>query len=288
MTTSSSNMITAKHKFKLADFELGRKLGKGKFGRVYCVKHIQSDFICAMKVINKSEILGYHVEKQFIKEIEIQSNVSHINCLAIYGWFDDAENIYLLVEYAAFGELYKILKSQRRLKDDVASLYIYQISLALIHLHDKNIIHRDLKPENVLIHFNNCIKLADFGWSTYKNNVDGKRRNTMCGTLDYLPPEMVEAKNHDNKVDIWAVGVLLYELVVGKPPFEEEQSNLTYRRIVKVDLHIPDFVDKDAAKLIKSLLKYDPNERITLQQVLNHRWILKNKPLWSNLKVGLS
>ncbi|GMF04512.1 unnamed protein product [[Candida] boidinii] len=103
----------------------------------------------------------------------------------------------------------------------------------------------------------------------------------MCGTLDYLPPEMVEAKEHNEQVDTWALGILLYEFLVGKPPFEEEYKSATYRRISKVDLQIPSFVSPDACDLIKKLLQYNPDKRLPLDQVQTHPYITKNKPNWS-------
>ncbi|KAG0687108.1 spindle assembly checkpoint kinase [Pichia californica] len=279
--------------WKLTDFEIGKRLGKGKFGKVYCVREKKSGFICALKVMSKQEILSYHIEKQIIREIEIQSNILHENCLALYGWFQDDQNVYLILEYAAYGELYKILTKMKRIDDKLASYYIYQVAMALKHLHEKHLIHRDLKPENILIHLNQKIKLADFGWSSYinnnynhnqggrdgsgvssgnndinsSNNHTSNRRTTMCGTLDYLPPEMVEAKQHDEHVDVWALGVLLYELLVGHPPFEEKHAGDTYKRIARVDFSIPSYVDEDARDLVERLLVYDPQQRLALQDL---------------------
>lgn len=268
--------------WKPNDFELGKRLGKGKFGRVYCVREKKSGFICALKVMSKEEILSYKVEKQFVREIEIQASLRHPNCLRLYGWFYDDKNVYLILEYAAFGELYKMLKKKKRFDEVTTSYYIYQVSAALEYMHNKHVIHRDLKPENILVHFHNQIKLSDFGWSVYAPQ--NARRNTMCGTLDYLPPEMVESKSHDEKVDIWALGVLMYELLVGRPPFEDENSGVTYKRIVKVDLRIPPFVSLEAADLIKKLLRYEPNKRLSLHSLQRHPWIIKNRGLWDNLK----
>ncbi|VEU22288.1 DEKNAAC103338 [Brettanomyces naardenensis] len=279
---SSANGVRAHKKWTPADFELGRKLGKGKFGRVYCVREKASGFVCALKVMSKEEIVSYKVEKQFVREIEIQANLRHTNCLRLYGWFYDEKNVYLILEYAAKGELYKMLKDCKRFDEPRTSYYIYQVANALVYLHRKHIIHRDLKPENILIHFHNQVKLSDFGWSVYAPQ--DTRRTTMCGTLDYLPPEMVEAKSHDEKVDVWALGVLLYELLVGRPPFEDEHSSTTYKRIAKVDLKIPQFVSSEAADLIKGLLRYDPVKRMKLEDVSKHPWMVKNRPLWQKLR----
>ncbi|CDK27650.1 unnamed protein product [Kuraishia capsulata CBS 1993] len=262
--------------YTLSDFEIGRTLGKGKFGKVYCVREKRSGYVCALKVMEKQELLDYHAEKQFRREVEIQANVRHNNCISLLTWFHDERRVYLVLEYAVHGELYKILRQRRRFDDVTSSHYVYQLADALGYLHSKHIIHRDLKPENILLGFNNTVKISDFGWSVHAS----RRRTTMCGTLDYLPPEMVEAKPHNEKVDVWALGVLLYEFLVGHPPFEAEEAKATYARIGKVDLRIPDFVSPEARDLIEKLLCYLPENRFPLEAIQSHVFITKNRPLW--------
>lgn len=119
-----------------------------------------------------------------------------------------------------------------------------------MYCHTKKVIHRDIKPENLLVGLMGDLKIADFGWSVH---APSSRRSTLCGTLDYLPPEMVEGKLHDEKVDLWSLGVLLYEFLVGKPPFEAEGQDATYRRIRRVDLHFPPHVTEGARDLISKV-----------------------------------
>lgn len=137
----------------------------------------------------------------------------------------------------------------------------------------KHIIHRDIKPENLLLGLRGELKIADFGWSVHAPH---SRRTTFCGTLDYLPPEMVEGRDHDLNVDLWSMGVLMYEFLCGQPPFEAQTRNETYRRISRVDLLFPSYVSDDARDLMSKLLNKDPAHRLSLARVLEHPWILNN------------
>ncbi len=237
----------------LGMFEIGKPLGKGKFGRVYLAKERSTGFLCALKVLHKSEIQQGKVEKQVRREIEIQSHLTHPNILKLYGHFHDAKRIFLIIEFAAKGELYKHLRREQRFAEPKAAQYIAQMAAALKYLHRKHVMHRDIKPENILVGIHGEIKISDFGWSVHAPN---NRRNTLCGTLDYLPPEMLRGGGRDNfyseKVDLWSLGVLTYEFLVGEAPFEDTQV-MTHRKILRGEYTVPNFVSSEAKDLIKKV-----------------------------------
>jgi aurora kinase len=239
--------------FHLGMFEIGRPLGKGKFGRVYLARERSSGFVCALKVLHKNELQQGKVEKQVRREIEIQSNLRHPNILQLYGHFHDSKRVFLILEFAGKGELYKHLRRENRFPEWKAAQYIAQMAAALEYLHKKHVMHRDIKPENILVGIHGEIKISDFGWSVHAPN---NRRNTLCGTLDYLPPEMIKPGSQDNfyseKVDLWSLGVLTYEFLVGEAPFEDTPV-MTHRRIARGEMTVPSFVSPEAKDLIKKV-----------------------------------
>ncbi|CAG8808967.1 11969_t:CDS:2, partial [Dentiscutata erythropus] len=157
-----------------------------------------------------------------------------------------------------------------RLKEKKASRYIAQTARALSYIHQKHVIHRDIKPENLLIDLNDEIKIADFGYFALYI-----RRKTFCGILNYILPEMVEGKEHDEKVDFWSLGVLCYELLTSTAPFEKTGHTATYKQIAKAEFTLPDHLSFEACDLICLLLKHDLKQHLPLKDVLKHPWIRK-------------
>ncbi|TDH69888.1 hypothetical protein CCR75_006246 [Bremia lactucae] len=264
---------TSKKTWKLSDFEIGKPLGKGKFGNVYLAREKQSKYVVALKVLNKQQLMKSNMEHQLRREIEIQSHLRHKSILRLYGYFFDSKRVYLIIEYAPQGELYKKLMRAGRFSETQAALYIQEMARALQYMHSKHVIHRDIKPENLLLGFHGELKIADFGWSVH---APSSRRTTLCGTLDYLPPEMIENKPHDENVDVWTLGILMFEFLTGAPPFETENTKETYRRIAHVDVKFPSHVSPEARDLLLKILRHDPQQRLSLERVLEHPWITQH------------
>lgn len=286
----------------LDDFDVGRCLGRGKFGNVYLARERTSGFICCLKIMYKSQLIKHRVVDNLRREILIQSHLRHENVLRLYSFFWDEEKIYLVLEVANKGELYAVMgqnqenierEAQERgvepeyrgLPEDTAKSYFKQMVLALMECHKKHVIHRDIKPENILVSVDkngkDILKLGDFGWSVHLQD-KRERRMTLCGTLDYLAPEMVRKEAHQFGVDVWALGVLLYEFLVGRPPFERrctdgdqvKETQLTFHAITACDLEFEDScVGPEAKDLMRRLLEKDADKRLPLSEALQHPWL---------------
>ena len=227
----------------------------------------------ALKILLKSEIVKNDVQHQLRREIEIQSRLRHPNICRMFGYFYDDKKVYLVLEYAPQGEMYAKLKNAVRFNDKTAATYIVQIIDAIRYCHTNKVIHRDIKPENLLVGYHGEVLIADFGWSVH---APSSRRKTMCGTLDYLAPEMVGHKSYDERIDHWCLGVLTYEFLVGKPPFEFEDRNQTYSAIASGTYTFPEHVCDLARDFIRALLQIDPELRMGLDEAKTHPWIRIN------------
>ena len=236
-------------------------LGQGSFGEVYLVKKKDTSEYYAMKVLDKSRIEKQNIFKYVYTERNIMSSINNPFIVKLYYSFQTNEKLFLLLEYASGGDLSKQIKLQKRFSEDKAKFYICEVILALGELHQKDIIYRDLKPDNIVINKDGHVLLTDFGLSregVYNNNI----AKSFCGSIAYLAPEMLKRSGHGKAVDWYLLGVLFYEMLVGVPPFFTPNQEEIFRNIIKSEVYIPSFVSKKAQKLLKLLLKKDPNERL--------------------------
>ncbi|CAO4376300.1 unnamed protein product [Caenorhabditis nigoni] len=258
--------------WSLDDFDVGRPLGKGKFGNVFISREKKTKRIIALKVLFKSQLLQLGVSHQLKREIEIQYHLRHPNILTLYGYFHDDKRVFVILDYASRGELFNVLQAQQghKVSEVIAARFVRQLANALKYCHSKGVIHRDIKPENLLLDSKLNLKLADFGWSVV---ADHSKRHTLCGTMDYLAPEMVSNQPHDFNVDIWAIGILLFEMLVGFAPFANQTGDKLIARIKECKIYIPSTVSDGAASLINAIIKKEPSERLPLNDIMAHPWI---------------
>ncbi|KAF2692173.1 kinase-like protein [Lentithecium fluviatile CBS 122367] len=252
---------------------------------VNLARHRATHYICALKIVSKSLCASTEEEKLIRRELEVHQIMRHANILRFYSWFHNKTSIYLILEYEPSSDLYSKLKKQPngRFKEHDAARYVTQLAEALRYMHKKHVIHRDIKPENILLGFRNEIKLADFGWSVHS---ESGFRSTVCGTLDYLSPEVAVMmlkpgqtnRWYTNAIDLWSLGVLTYEMLAGKPPFETKSIKATEKKIAnfKGKIKFPKHVSKGAEEFILQLLNLEAEKRMSLDEVLEHPWIKQN------------
>lgn len=253
-----------------------KALGKGGFGEVWKVIHKKTNNTYVIKVIDKKNIIEQKLIEQMNREIEIMYKIDHPHIVKLVNHFEDDSKFYLILHYASKGQLYSLLKKQGKFDERTTAQFIRETIEAVKYLHsfDPPIIHRDIKPENLLLDENMRIKLADFGWSNFKDNEE--TRNTYCGTPEYLSPEMVKRIGHDASVDIWSLGVLLFELLAGYAPFSGANQDELFSNIRKVKINWPSDFPPLAKNLITRVLKLNPKDRMTLDEILMHTWFEKN------------
>ena len=265
---------------KLKDFDMIKELGVGSFGRVILVSHKKTKAQYAIKAIDKRNKTNIEEKPYFRRELEVMYKIHHPNVVKLFGHFEDDKFCYFLMEYIGKGNIYNLITKdvKKRLSTQMVASVIKDIISAVFFLHnmDPPIIHRDIKPENVLLTDNMIAKLTDFGWSNYIE--EDEVRKTVCGTPIYLAPEIIKQQGHDEKVDIWCIGVLLFELITGHVPFLGNDLDTLKRNILNLRIAWPKDINPDAKNLISQILKLDPKQRISLEQMIKHPFFLKYFP----------
>jgi len=261
--------------FTFRDFDLKATVGTGTFGRVRVVKIKGSTdrTPMALKIMKKSEVIRLKQVEHVKAEVGILARIEHPFIVNLLAKFQDDKRLFLLLEFVNGGELFSHLRKQGRLPDPDAKFYAGEIVLAFAYLHSRNIIYRDLKPENLLIDCEGHMKITDFGFAKEVED----RTWTLCGTPEYLAPEIIQSKGHGRAVDWWALGILIFEMLAGYPPFYDENPFGIYQKVLAGRIDFPRHFDVKAKDLIKRLLTHDRAKRFGClkngaEDIQKHKW----------------
>lgn len=277
-----SQEAIAAAKFELDDFDIRNTLGVGAFGRVKLVKvkpgkilkNGNPDQTYALKCLSKRVIVDNGLQDHVVNERKIMSELNHPFILTFHGAMQDDQNVYFLLEILLGGELFRTLRGEGQFPESWSRFYAASVILAFCQIHSKQIAYRDLKPENLVMDAQGYLKIVDFGLA--KKLGKGKTW-TLCGTPDYLAPEVILNEGHDWAVDYWGLGVLIYEMTAGTPPFYAENPMEVYEKILSGEVHIPSQFSRGIGELIKKLLKISQSKRLGRTQggassVMKQKW----------------
>ena len=259
-------------------------IGKGGYGKIYLAKNMKDNKEYAIKYISKEKMKSVGVDGSVIqREIDVHIRITHPRIIKLYSFLEDKYNYYLALEYAQKGNLYQYIQKKKGISESEAFKYFIQVASAIYFLHKHGYIHRDIKPENILIDDNFDIKLCDFGWCV---SIEKGERTTFCGTYEYMAPEMVNDEFYDMGIDIWSLGVLLYEMIHGYSPFRAHNNFVQDAKSAQVEIFVniknnKYTIDKEMSEecvdLIAKLLTTDTKKRIKIGDIFTHPWVVKKE-----------
>ncbi|CAO3608669.1 unnamed protein product [Cunninghamella blakesleeana] len=285
VTGSDTPTTLRKRKVGLDDFEIIKLLGRGAYGKVMLCRHIGSDTLYAMKILKKASLVVHAKNVEHTKaERQILEEVRNPFIVQLMYAFQTNDRLYLILQYACGGELFRYMATEYMFSEEISRYYLAELVLALEHLHSLGIVYRDLKPENCLLDAEGHVILTDFGLS--KVSLDG-RTNTICGTAEYMAPEILMEMHYDKSVDWWTLGILMFEMLTGYTPFRSANKKKTLDAIQKKKLQLPYFLSSDAKDLLSRLLRKNPNVRLGsgndgIKKIKSHGFFRKID--WKKLK----
>ncbi|GJQ82899.1 putative serine threonine-protein kinase [Trypoxylus dichotomus] len=262
----------------IEDYEVHNLLGKGGFASVYRAKCLKTGAEVAIKMIDKKLMQAAGMVSRVRQEVSIHYRLKHPSILELYTFFEDQNYVYLVLELCHNGELQQYLRKHTQhhvLSENEASSIMRQVVEGVQYLHSHNILHRDMSLSNLLLTRDMQVKIADFGLATQLSRPDEKHM-TMCGTPNFISPEVASRGSHGLEADVWSLGCLLYTLLVGTPPFDTQAVKSTLTRVVMANYQLPNHLSTEAKDLINALLQKNPKDRIKLTQILEHPFIKRN------------
>lgn len=273
MKEPPAQVTNGERHYRLDDFEMIKTIGTGTFGRVSLCKDKVTGAYYAMKILDIADVIRLKQIDHVKNEKSILQQVDHPFIIQMSWSYHDESSLYMLFDYVCGGELFTYLRNAGRFSSTTGSFYAAQIILALEYLHKLHVVYRDLKPENLLLDREGFIKITDFGFAKKLHD----RTWTLCGTPEYLAPEIIQSKGHNKAVDWWALGILIYEMLAGYPPFFDDNPFAIYEKILAGKIDWPRHIDPVAKDLIKKLLVQDRTKRLGnmkngAEDVKRHRW----------------
>ncbi|CZR54487.1 related to cAMP-dependent protein kinase type 2 [Phialocephala subalpina] len=254
-----SSERTTKGKYSLANFEVLRTLGTGSFARVHLIQSKYDSGFFAIEVWKKEQIINMKQVEHICDERRMLSKIKHPFLMTLWGTFQDSKNLYMITDFIEGGEMFSLLRKSQRFPDPVAKFHAAEVILAIEYLYGENIIYRDIKPENILLDRHGHLKLCDFSFAKEIEDITW----TLCGTPDYLAPEVLSSKGYNRSVDWWALGILIYEMLCGYTPFWDGGSAARiYENILKCRVKYPPYIHPDAKDLLQRLITADLTKRL--------------------------
>uniref|UniRef100_A0A8C2T8M4 Serine/threonine-protein kinase PLK4 n=1 Tax=Coturnix japonica TaxID=93934 RepID=A0A8C2T8M4_COTJA len=254
----------------IEDFKVGNLLGKGSFAGVYRAVSLKTGLEVAIKMIDKKAMHKVGMVQRVQNEVKIHCQLKHPSILELYNYFEDSNYVYLILEMCHNGEMSRYLKNRKKpFSEDEARHFLHQIITGMLYLHSHGILHRDLTLSNLLLTSNMNVKIADFGLAT-QLKMPHEKHYTMCGTPNYISPEIATRSPHGLESDVWSLGCMFYTLLIGKPPFDTDTVKNTLNKVVLADYEMPAFLSREAQDLIHKLLRKNPADRLSLSSVLDH------------------
>ncbi|XP_021967995.1 5'-AMP-activated protein kinase catalytic subunit alpha-2 isoform X2 [Folsomia candida] len=264
---------------KIGHYVLGQTLGTGTFGKVKIGEHQLTGHKVAVKILNRNKLKSLDVVSKIRREIQNLKLFRHPHIIKLYQVISTPSDIFMIMEYVSGGELFEYIVKQGKLKEHEARRFFQQIISGVDYCHRHMIVHRDLKPENLLVDRNLHVKIADFGLSNMMT--DGDFLRTSCGSPNYAAPEVISGKLYAGpEVDIWSCGVILYALLCGTLPFDDEHVPTLFRKIKSGVFPLPEYLNKSVVALLCHMLQVDPMKRATIEDIKKHDWFQKDLPVY--------
>lgn len=275
-TNIDSSKTIKTQKINISNFYIHSKIGQGSFGEVFLVQKNGKNTFYAMKVLEKSKIFKKNLKKYAITERNVLSVIDHPFIAKLRYAFQNTDYLFLVMDYYPGGDLHENLQKKGKFKEKIAKIYISEILLSIEDLHQRNVIFRDLKPENIVLDSEGHIRLIDFGLSKEGVNTSLKGGKSFCGSLAYLAPEMIKKEGHGKVMDWYSLGIVIYEMLIGTPPFYANSKEKLFYNIQYENLDFPDFISDEAKDLISRLLVKDPCKRLGSEfgaiEIKSHPW----------------